>query len=112
MYLPVFTTVMRLFNARLISIKFWRRFIFRAERIKTTNKSRLTNNNSDRAVSFFLFAKIFVCVIKIQRVSTEWKGALCARARITYIRSGNKNYLLFRSFPFNRGTDYARANKR
>lgn len=97
-YVSIYIYVMKLFSARLISIKFWRRFIFRAERIKTANKSRLTNNNSDRAMPFFPSLQKIVCVIKIQRVSTEWKGALCARARITYIRSGNKNYLLFRFF--------------
>jgi len=50
-----------LFSARLISIKFQRCFIFRTERMKTANKSRLTNNNSDRAVSFFVFAKNCLC---------------------------------------------------
>lgn len=97
----------------VISIKFRRRFIFRAERMKTANKSRLTNNNSGRAVSFFSFAKKIICVIKIQRVFTEWKGARCARVRALHIYTvATKIIYSSGSFPFNRGADYARANKR
>lgn len=85
----------RFFSTRVISIKFRRRFIFRVERIKTANKSRLTNNNSGRVISFFpLLQKKIVCVIKIQRVSTAWKGARCARARYIYTRWQQKLFTL------------------
>lgn len=76
----------RFFSMRLISIKFRQRFIFRVERMKTANKSRLTNNNSGRGVFSLFGKKNCLCVIKIQRVSTEWKGARCARSLHTYTR--------------------------